>query len=111
MIGHKLNDRVIKITFIILKTPEGVARDMFCLSHREGSGLSTTYSPRQVDPIRDDQSLIDPPVYARKKKRKKKKWLFIHLEDYRPLNRASYWLLQITSQMRGTLYVSDQQGH
>ena len=37
----------------------------FCLGHWGILGLSTSYSPHQADPIRDDQSLIHPPVYAK----------------------------------------------
>ena len=46
-------------------TPEGIVSNVLCLYHWEVSGLSTSYSPHQADPIRDDQSLMHPPVYAK----------------------------------------------
>ena len=42
---------------------------------------------------------------------KEKNWVFIYLDDYRPLIRAFDWLLQTTSQTRGTVYFSDLQRH
>ena len=38
-------------------------------------------------------------------------WLFIYLDDYRPLSRTSDWLLQTTNQIRRSVYFSDLQGH
>ena len=41
----------------------------------------------------------------------KEKKMAIYLDDYRPLIRASVWLLQTTCQMCGTVYFSDLRGH
>ena len=52
------------------------------------------------------QTLLEKPVSDTSSIlfERKNTWLFIHLDDYRPLNRASDGLLQTTNQMRGTLY-------
>ena len=60
-------------------------------------------SPSRPHPI---LSVSDTPFRLRWGKEKKKKWLFIHLEYYRPLKCVSDWLWQITSQMCGTVYFS-----
>ena len=44
--------------------------------------------------------------FTQKEKQRQNTWLLIHLDDYRPLNRASCWLLQTTSQMCGAVYFS-----
>ena len=55
---------------IRLTTTEGVDSDVFCLGHWGVSSLSTLYSPHQADPIRDVQSLIHPPFYAKMQRKK-----------------------------------------
>ena len=49
---------------------EGVSSDVFFLGHEGVSGLSTSYSPHQADPYRDDQSPIHSPVYSKGEKKK-----------------------------------------
>ena len=96
-----------------LGAPKGVVSDVFCYgSLRWGkSGHITSYSPRQVDPVRDDQSLYTFQFTLQEKKKEKNTWLFIYFDDYIPLNCASDRLFQTTSQMRGTVYFSGCRGN
>ena len=82
----------------------------FCMGYWKVSGLSTPYSQQQAGPIGDDQTLIAPTIQV-KAKEERKKWLFIHLDDYRPLIHSSNWLLQTTYPIRGTFCFSDLRGH
>ena len=87
----------LNIRLTIFGAPEGVVSNVLCLD------LSTSYSSLQEDLIKD-QSLIQTPVYAKggkyskqqqqppnkqTNKQQQKNLVFIHLDDYRPLNRAS----------------------
>ena len=69
--------------------------------------LFQNHTPLTKQTLSEMISLWYAPQFTLKKRKEKYSgiYLFIHLDDYRPLSFASDWLLQTTSQMHSSILV------
>ena len=90
--------------------PESVISDVFCWDHRGISGILTSYSPHQADPIRNDQSLICPSVYTKVERKKKNNFGYLFI--WMIIDHLSVHLISCCKQpVKCTVNFSDLQGH